>query len=100
MFIQVKPLLQVTNQEAAIALKEEELKVIKDKLSKREVEYTEVVKRMNQLNEERSLLVEQLQQVVISLQRIKFYYQSSDAFRHFLKTIDEIFFQKNYYIGK
>ncbi|VDN52209.1 unnamed protein product [Dracunculus medinensis] len=62
LFTKVKPLLQVTNQEAAIALKEEELKVIKDKLSKREVEYTEVVKRMNQLNEERSLLVEQLQQ--------------------------------------
>lgn len=61
--LQVKPLLQVTNQEAAIALKEEELKAVKDKLSKRETEYADVEKRLKQLSEERNVLQEQLQQV-------------------------------------
>ncbi|KHN84458.1 Myosin heavy chain, non-muscle [Toxocara canis] len=62
LFTKVKPLLQVTNQEAAIAAKDEELKVVKEKLSKREVEYSEIEKRIQQLSEERAVLQEQLQQ--------------------------------------
>uniref|UniRef100_A0A915PUG7 Myosin heavy chain n=1 Tax=Setaria digitata TaxID=48799 RepID=A0A915PUG7_9BILA len=62
LFTKVKPLLQVTNQEAAIALKDEELKVVKDKLNKKESEYSEIEKRLKQLNEERNVLQEQLQQ--------------------------------------
>ncbi|OZC10443.1 myosin head [Onchocerca flexuosa] len=62
LFTKVKPLLQVTNQEAAIALKDEELKVVKDKLSKKEIEYGDIEKRLKQLSEERNVLQEQLQQ--------------------------------------
>uniref|UniRef100_A0A915C4B4 Myosin heavy chain n=1 Tax=Parascaris univalens TaxID=6257 RepID=A0A915C4B4_PARUN len=62
LFTKVKPLLQVTNQEAAIAAKDEELKVVKEKLNRREVEFTEVEKRIQQLSEERAVLQEQLQQ--------------------------------------
>ncbi|KAL3981567.1 Myosin-10 [Acanthocheilonema viteae] len=62
LFTKVKPLLQVTNQEAAIALKDEELKVVKDKLSKKESEYGDIEKRLKQLSEERNVLQEQLQQ--------------------------------------
>lgn len=60
----MKPLLQVTNQEAAIAAKDEELKVVKEKLNRREVEFVEVEKRIQQLSEERAVLQEQLQQVI------------------------------------
>ncbi|VDN06059.1 unnamed protein product [Thelazia callipaeda] len=62
LFTKVKPLLQVTNQEAAIALKDEELKIVRDKLNKKEVEYAEIEKHLKQLNEERNVLQEQLQQ--------------------------------------
>ncbi|VDK44796.1 unnamed protein product [Anisakis simplex] len=62
LFTKVKPLLQVTNQEAAIAAKDEELKVVKEKLAARESEFLEYEKRIQLLSEERAVLQKQLQQ--------------------------------------
>ncbi|MFH4974130.1 hypothetical protein AB6A40_000839 [Gnathostoma spinigerum] len=62
LFTKVKPLLPVTNQEAAILAKETELKDVKEKLIKREAESVEIEKRLQQLVEERNILQEQLQQ--------------------------------------
>jgi predicted nucleic acid-binding Zn-ribbon protein len=45
----VKPLLQVTNQEAALTAKEDELRAVKDRLSKRESEFDDVQKKMQQV---------------------------------------------------
>ncbi|VDD97395.1 unnamed protein product [Enterobius vermicularis] len=58
----VKPLLQVTNQEAVKNALEEELRTVKDKFSKVESEYNAMEKRFQSLNEEKNVLQEQLQQ--------------------------------------
>jgi myosin protein heavy chain len=61
LYTKVKPLLQVTNQEAVLHAKGEELRTAKERLQKRETEVEELQKRVDQLNEERNLLSEQLQ---------------------------------------
>uniref|UniRef100_A0A914YEA6 Myosin heavy chain n=1 Tax=Panagrolaimus superbus TaxID=310955 RepID=A0A914YEA6_9BILA len=61
LYTKVKPLLQVTNQEAVLHAKGEELRTAKERLQKRETEVEELQKRVDQLNEERSVLTEQLQ---------------------------------------
>ncbi|TMS36883.1 hypothetical protein L596_003949 [Steinernema carpocapsae] len=60
LFTKVKPLLQVTNQEAVLSAKEDELKAIKDKLALREEESATTEKKIHQLTEERHTLQEQL----------------------------------------
>ncbi|CAI4225395.1 unnamed protein product [Auanema sp. JU1783] len=62
LFTKVKPLLTVINHNAAMAAKEDELKILKEKLDKIEVEQTEYNTRMEQLMAERNILQEQLQQ--------------------------------------
>lgn len=58
---QVKPLLQVTNQEEKLSQKEEELKVIRDQLQRQETSTKEIEKKVQQLSEEKAILQEQLQ---------------------------------------
>lgn len=62
LFTKVKPLLQVTNQEAAISAKDEELKGVKDKLESVQAEHEEYKKRIEQIIAERNVLQEQLTQ--------------------------------------
>ncbi|KAK0397312.1 hypothetical protein QR680_002080 [Steinernema hermaphroditum] len=60
LFTKVKPLLQVTNQEAVLSAKDDELRVMKDRLNVREEECTNNEKKIHQLTEERHILQEQL----------------------------------------
>ncbi|KAH7730716.1 myosin-9 [Aphelenchoides avenae] len=60
LFTKVKPLLQVTNQEAAIMQRDEELRQVKERLQKREVEAAELQKKVEQLAAERTVLQDQL----------------------------------------
>ncbi|KAK6766355.1 hypothetical protein RB195_025951 [Necator americanus] len=62
LFTKVKPLLQVTNQEAAISAKEDELRAIREKLDKVETEFKESLTKIDQVMAERNVLQDQLQQ--------------------------------------
>ncbi|KAK5979365.1 Myosin head motor domain [Trichostrongylus colubriformis] len=62
LFTKVKPLLQVTNQEAAISAKEDELRVVREKLDSVEAEYRESLSKIDQVMAERNVLQDQLQQ--------------------------------------
>ncbi|KJH42901.1 myosin head [Dictyocaulus viviparus] len=62
LFTKVKPLLQVTNQEAAIAAKEDEIRAIREKLENVEAEYRESLGKVDQVIAERNVLQDQLQQ--------------------------------------
>uniref|UniRef100_A0A915D245 Myosin heavy chain n=1 Tax=Ditylenchus dipsaci TaxID=166011 RepID=A0A915D245_9BILA len=61
LFTKVKPLLQVTNQEAAISQRDEELRQVKEKLLGQSSELNEIQLKLNQLVEERNSLQSQLQ---------------------------------------
>lgn len=61
LFTKVKPLLQVTNQEAAISQRDEEIRVIKERIQNKESEFSNLQLKLNQLVDERSLLQTQLQ---------------------------------------
>ena len=58
---QVKPLLQVTNNEEKLSVKDQELKQVQDKFEKTQQEYTELEGKQKQLIEEKNILSEQLQ---------------------------------------
>ncbi|KAK6059852.1 hypothetical protein COOONC_02495 [Cooperia oncophora] len=62
LFTKVKPLLQVTNQEAAISAKEDELRAIREKLETVEAEYRDSMSKIDQVMAERNVLQDQLQQ--------------------------------------
>ena len=57
----MKPLLQVTNSEEKLTVKEEELRKIKDMFEKQEQERVDVEQKAAQLIEEKAILAEQLQ---------------------------------------
>ena len=59
--LQVKPLLQVTNNEEKLSAKDLELKMVADKFEKTKVEFGELEKKKQQLVEEKNILSEQLQ---------------------------------------
>ncbi|XP_067305195.1 myosin-10 isoform X3 [Pseudorasbora parva] len=61
LFTKVKPLLQVTRQDEEIQAREAQLQKAKDKLSKLELDFTELDKKNQQLMEEKSVLTDQLQ---------------------------------------
>lgn len=61
LFTKVKPLLQVTNQEAAISQRDEEIRQIRDRIQRKEAEMMEVQVKLEQLQEERTLLQTQLE---------------------------------------
>ncbi|XP_073782076.1 uncharacterized protein myh14 isoform X11 [Danio rerio] len=61
LFTKVKPLLQVTRQDEEIQAREAQLQKAKDKLSKLELDFTELDKKNQQLIEEKSVLTDQLQ---------------------------------------
>ena len=60
-FYQVKPLLQVTDNEAKMLAKEQELKTVADKFERLKFEKEELQKKEQQLLEEKNALSEQLQ---------------------------------------
>ena len=60
-FVQVKPLLQVTNNEEKLNAKEEELKKVADKYDKQAEDFIALEKKQQQLAEEKNILSEQLQ---------------------------------------
>ncbi|VDL72666.1 unnamed protein product [Nippostrongylus brasiliensis] len=62
LFTKVKPLLQVTNQEAAISAKEDELRAVREKLDTIEAEYRDSLSKIDQVMAERNVLQDQLQQ--------------------------------------
>ncbi|XP_051721635.1 myosin-10 isoform X7 [Ctenopharyngodon idella] len=61
LFTKVKPLLQVTRQDEEIQAREAQLQKAKDKLSKLELDFSELDKKNQQLMEEKSVLTDQLQ---------------------------------------
>jgi myosin protein heavy chain len=61
LYTKVRPLLQVTNQEAAITQREEELRQLRDRILQNDQELGEVRQRINNLSEERASLQLQLQ---------------------------------------
>ncbi|XP_055339641.1 myosin heavy chain, non-muscle-like isoform X2 [Paramacrobiotus metropolitanus] len=61
LFTKVKPLLQVTNAEEKVHVKEEELKATKEKLDRLSLDIVDFEKRCEQLQEEKAVLSEQLQ---------------------------------------
>ena len=61
LFTKVKPLLQVTNQEAAISQRDEELRQVKERLSGKDSEMSDLQLKLNQLVDERNTLQSQLQ---------------------------------------
>nr|XP_006826038.1 PREDICTED: myosin-10-like isoform X2 [Saccoglossus kowalevskii] len=61
LFTKVKPLLQVTRQDEEMHAKEDELLKVKDKMERIETDYIELERKHTQLNEEKNILVEQLQ---------------------------------------
>ncbi|OWA52979.1 Myosin heavy chain, non-muscle [Hypsibius exemplaris] len=61
LFTKVKPLLQVTNAEEKVQFKEEELKVMKERMDRLSTEYVDFEKKYEQLAEEKVVLMDQLQ---------------------------------------
>uniref|UniRef100_A0A8C4I376 Myosin-10 n=1 Tax=Dicentrarchus labrax TaxID=13489 RepID=A0A8C4I376_DICLA len=61
LYLQVKPLLQVTRQEEEMQAKDEELVKVKEKQTKVEGELVEMERKHQQLVEEKNILAEQLQ---------------------------------------
>ncbi|TRY94294.1 hypothetical protein DNTS_030381 [Danionella cerebrum] len=61
LFTKVKPLLQVTRQDEEIQAREAQLQKAQNKLSKLELDFTELDKKNQQLLEEKSVLTDQLQ---------------------------------------
>ncbi|KAI2655485.1 Myosin-10 [Labeo rohita] len=61
LFTKVKPLLQVTRQDEEIQAREAQLQKAKDKLSKLELDFSELDRKNQQLMEEKSVLTDQLQ---------------------------------------
>ncbi|XP_069393688.1 myosin-10 isoform X6 [Paralichthys olivaceus] len=61
LFTKVKPLLQVTRQDEEIQVREAELQKAKDKLTRVELDFTELDKKHLQLVEEKAVLADQLQ---------------------------------------
>uniref|UniRef100_A0A4D5R920 Myosin heavy chain, non-muscle n=1 Tax=Scolopendra viridis TaxID=118503 RepID=A0A4D5R920_SCOVI len=61
LYTKVKPLLQVTKQEEKLTQKEDELRMVKEKLDKHQQESVELEKKFQSLNEEKNILAEQLQ---------------------------------------
>nr|XP_057941321.1 myosin-10 isoform X2 [Doryrhamphus excisus] len=61
LFTKVKPLLQVTRQDEEIQVRETELLKAKEKLSRVELDFTELDKKHTQLMEEKAVLADQLQ---------------------------------------
>ncbi|KAM6910646.1 uncharacterized protein myh14 [Xenentodon cancila] len=61
LFTKVKPLLQVTRQDEEIQAREAELQKAKDKLTRVELDYTELDRKHAQLLEEKAVLADQLQ---------------------------------------
>ena len=57
----MKPLLQVTNNEEKLSVKDQELKQTSDKLEKTVKEYQDLEQKQKQLIEEKNILSEQLQ---------------------------------------
>ncbi|XP_072316167.1 uncharacterized protein myh14 isoform X3 [Eucyclogobius newberryi] len=60
LFTKVKPLLQVTRQDEEIQVRETELQKAKDKLTRAELDYTELDQKHAQLIEEKAVLADQL----------------------------------------
>lgn len=58
-FFQVKPLLEVTNNEEKLSQKEQELKAVNDKYEKMKLEREDIEHQYQQLAEERSMLAQQ-----------------------------------------
>ena len=58
---QVKPLLQVTNNEDKLNAKEEELRKVADRFDKQQQDYADLEKKQHQIIEEKNILSEQLQ---------------------------------------
>ncbi|XP_054717131.1 LOW QUALITY PROTEIN: myosin heavy chain, non-muscle-like [Uloborus diversus] len=61
LYTKVKPLLQVTKQEEKLNEKEDELRQVKEKMDKVELEAHEVEKKLQQVIDEKNTLAEQLQ---------------------------------------
>ncbi|KAI3413428.1 hypothetical protein GPALN_010921 [Globodera pallida] len=61
LYTKVKPLLKVTNQEAAISQREEELRVLRERLATNEKETMDMRMLLEKANEERAALQTQLQ---------------------------------------
>ncbi|KAI1732396.1 myosin head (motor domain) domain-containing protein [Ditylenchus destructor] len=61
LFTKVKPLLQVTNQEAALSQRDEELRQVKDTLQSKDAEMKDLQLKLQALVDERSVLQAQLQ---------------------------------------
>jgi len=61
LYTKVKPLLQVTKQEEKLVQKEDELKMVRDKLELQEKEGQNVERKYMQMVEEKNILAEQLQ---------------------------------------
>ncbi|CAH1795103.1 unnamed protein product, partial [Owenia fusiformis] len=61
LFTKVKPVLSVTKQEEKVAIKEEELRKVTDQLEKQSNDYQELIRKQEQMMEEKSILAEQLQ---------------------------------------
>ncbi|XP_058602225.1 myosin-10 isoform X8 [Onychostoma macrolepis] len=61
LFTKVKPLLQVTRQDEEIQAREAQLQKAKDKLTKLELDFSELDRKNQQLMEEKSVLTDQLQ---------------------------------------
>lgn len=61
LFTKVKPLLQVTNNEEKLSVKEQELKQVADRFEKLKFDHDDLEKKQQQLLEEKSALAEQLQ---------------------------------------
>lgn len=59
--VQVKPLLQVTNTEEKLNVKEQELKQVADRFEKLKFEHEDLEKKQQQMIEEKNALAEQLQ---------------------------------------
>ncbi|PIO77322.1 myosin head [Teladorsagia circumcincta] len=69
LFTKVKPLLQVTNQEAAISAKEDELRVIREKLESVEAEFRDSLSKIDQKNELEEMVNEMRDRLVDEEQR-------------------------------
>lgn len=61
LFTKVKPLLQVTNTEEKLNVKEQELKQVADRFEKLKFEHEDLEKKQQQMIEEKNALAEQLQ---------------------------------------
>lgn len=61
LFTKVKPLLQITNQEAALQERDDQIKVTKERLTKLDTDYKEASGRIESLTQEREDLAKQLQ---------------------------------------